>query len=87
MQHAALTYLRSRGHKATFSAGEEELKSMTTRLEEGQVNGQYMYYANGILSLNNIEVIMMKASSAYEKAHGMWLKIWPSVKNTVPTLD
>ncbi|KAG1056248.1 hypothetical protein G6F43_001844 [Rhizopus delemar] len=57
------------GHKAIFFTGEEELKSMTSELvKDGQTDGRYKYYADGVLRVNNLEVLIMEASSAYDKA-------------------
>ncbi|PHZ14755.1 uncharacterized protein RHIMIDRAFT_311975 [Rhizopus microsporus ATCC 52813] len=69
VQQAVAVYLRSKGHKAIFFTGEEELESMTRELEkDGQTDGRYKYYADGVLRVNNLEVLIMEASSAYDKA-------------------
>ncbi|KAG1181988.1 hypothetical protein G6F36_009507 [Rhizopus arrhizus] len=68
-QQAVAGYLRSKGHKAIFFSGEEELKSMTSELKtDGQTDGRYKYYADGVLRVNNLEALIMEASSAYDKA-------------------
>ncbi|ORE03317.1 hypothetical protein BCV72DRAFT_213468 [Rhizopus microsporus var. microsporus] len=42
---------------------------MTRELEkDGQTDGRYKYYADGVLRVNNLEALIMEASSAYDKA-------------------
>jgi hypothetical protein len=42
---------------------------MTSELEkEGQTDGRYKYYADGVLRVNNLEFLIMEVSSAYDKA-------------------
>lgn len=42
---------------------------MTSELvKDGQTDGRYKYYADGVLRVNNLEVLIMEASSAYDKA-------------------
>ncbi|KAG1167180.1 hypothetical protein G6F46_011973 [Rhizopus delemar] len=49
-QQAVATYLRSKGYKAIFFIGEEELRSMTGELEkEDKTDDRYKYYADGVL--------------------------------------
>jgi hypothetical protein len=55
-------------NKAIFVTGEEELESITRELEkDSQTDGRYKYYADGVLRVNNVEVLIMEASSAYDK--------------------
>ncbi|KAG1046784.1 hypothetical protein G6F43_010743 [Rhizopus delemar] len=49
-QQAVATYLRSKGHKAIFFIGEEELRSTTDELEkEDKTDDRYKYYTDGVL--------------------------------------
>ncbi|KAI9481339.1 MAG: hypothetical protein EXX96DRAFT_481160, partial [Benjaminiella poitrasii] len=68
-QQAVAAYLRTKGYKAIFYTREEELEAMTNELEkDGQMDGRFKYYADGILRINNLEVLIMEVSSAHDKA-------------------
>lgn len=61
-------YLRNTGQPAVFYSGEEELVSMSQELhKEGQYDGRLRYYADGIVRINDAEVLIFEASSAYER--------------------
>ncbi|KAF7731266.1 hypothetical protein EC973_000682 [Apophysomyces ossiformis] len=61
-------YLRNTGQQAIFYSGEEELISMSQELhKEGQNDGRLRYYADGVIRINDAEVLIFEASSAYER--------------------
>lgn len=67
-QHIVAVYLRNKGHEAIFFTGKEELKSMASELEkEVQMDGRYKYYADGVLQVNSLEILIMEVSSTYDR--------------------
>ncbi|KAL4211196.1 hypothetical protein AB4K20DRAFT_1895872 [Rhizopus microsporus] len=49
---------------------------MTRELKkDSQTDGRYKYYVDSVLRVNNLEILIMEASSAYDKATSIRLPV------------